>query len=77
MSIQISSEAFSADEKIPIQFTADGQDISPKLQWGELPPGTKELALIVDDPDAPREQPFVLVARSLVVPRDQPDHARR
>ena len=59
MSIQISSEAFAPDEMIPSKFTADGQNISPTLRWGELPPDTKELALIVDDPDAPREQPFV------------------
>ena len=59
MSIQVTSEAFAAEEMIPSKFTADGQNVSPKLQWGELPAGTRELALIVDDPDAPREQPFV------------------
>jgi Raf kinase inhibitor-like YbhB/YbcL family protein len=59
MSIEISSEAFAPDETIPTKFTADGQNVSPTLRWGALPPDTKELALIVDDPDAPREQPFV------------------
>ena len=59
MSIKVTSDDFADDAPIPSKFTADGQDISPTLHWGELPPGTKELALIVDDPDAPREQPFV------------------
>jgi Raf kinase inhibitor-like YbhB/YbcL family protein len=59
MSIQVTSEAFAPDATIPSKFTADGQDVSPTLRWGELPAGTQELALIVDDPDAPREQPFV------------------
>jgi hypothetical protein len=34
-------------------FTCDGQDISPALSWDSLPAGTKSLALIMDDPDAP------------------------
>ena len=38
----------------PVAFTADGRNVSPELRWSSLPPGTRELALIVDDPDAPR-----------------------
>jgi Raf kinase inhibitor-like YbhB/YbcL family protein len=53
MVLTISSTAFSNGGMIPAQYTCDGPDISPPLQWSGLPPGTKTLALIVDDPDAP------------------------
>jgi Raf kinase inhibitor-like YbhB/YbcL family protein len=33
--------------------------VSPPFEWGELPEGTREVALICDDPDAPTERPFV------------------
>lgn len=59
MSIQITSEGFQTDAAIPSRFTADGENVSPALHWSGLPPDTKELALIVDDPDAPRAEPFV------------------
>lgn len=57
--ITITSSAFANGAAIPARYTADGQDISPPLQWAGVPAGTKELALICDDPDAPRPQPWV------------------
>jgi len=39
---------------IPSKYTCDGENISPPIEWGPLPPGTVTLALIADDPDAPR-----------------------
>ena len=59
MTIQVKSSAFEAQGKIPPKYTGDGADVSPPLEWANLPEGTKQLALIVDDPDAPREKPFV------------------
>ncbi len=59
MTIQVTSSAFEAKGKIPSKYTADGTDVSPPLGWANLPEGTKQLALIVDDPDAPRQKPFV------------------
>jgi Raf kinase inhibitor-like YbhB/YbcL family protein len=59
MSVQVTSEAFAPAQSIPSKFTADGRNVSPSLRWARLPPGTKELALIVEDPDAPRPEPFV------------------
>lgn len=47
------SPAFAPAENIPVKYTCDGEDISPPLQWAELPEGVKTLALICDDPDAP------------------------
>ncbi len=47
------SPAFAPRQEIPARYTCDGNDLSPPLQWAGLPPGTKSLVLIVDDPDAP------------------------
>lgn len=47
------SSAFQAGEKIPDQFTCQGSNANPPLQFDGVPAGTKSLALIVDDPDAP------------------------
>ncbi|MEC9372736.1 MAG: YbhB/YbcL family Raf kinase inhibitor-like protein [Planctomycetota bacterium] len=59
MTLALKSDAFSDGQRIPRKHTGDGLDVSPALAWGDLPKGTKELALIVDDPDAPREEPWV------------------
>lgn len=59
MSIQLISPAFGDGEPIPKKYTGDGEDLSPPLNWSDLPEGTKQLALICDDPDAPTEQPWV------------------
>ena len=53
MSLDVRSGAFAL-ENIPVQFTGDGRNISPPLQWTPGPPGTKSYALIMDDPDSPR-----------------------
>ena len=53
MSMQITSTAFVEGQPIPQKYTCDGQDISPPLLWTHIPPNTRSLALITDDPDAP------------------------
>ena len=53
MNFFLSSAVFSHNDPIPAIHTCDGKDISPPLAWDGLPAGTKSLALIVDDPDAP------------------------
>lgn len=53
MSMVIKSQAFIPDREIPQRHTCDGLNTSPPLMWLGVPPGTKSLALIVDDPDAP------------------------
>jgi Raf kinase inhibitor-like YbhB/YbcL family protein len=52
-SVALTSTAFQEGDLIPKKYTCDGQDISPPLAWSGLPQGTKSLALICDDPDAP------------------------
>lgn len=59
MSISVTSASFKSGEPIPKQHTEDGEDRSPPLSWSSLPNGTKQLALICDDPDAPRAEPWV------------------
>lgn len=59
MSLIVRSSAFAEGHAIPRRHTEDGEDLSPPLKWSTLPPGTQELALIVDDPDAPRADPWV------------------
>jgi Raf kinase inhibitor-like YbhB/YbcL family protein len=53
MSITLRSESFRHQGEIPTKYTCEGQDISPPLAWSGVPEGTRSLALIVDDPDAP------------------------
>ena len=53
MEIKIKSSAFQHEGMIPSKYTCDGADISPPLQWDAVPEGTKSIALISDDPDAP------------------------
>lgn len=51
--MQLVSAAFAEGEAIPKKYTCDGENVSPPLEWRNLPAGTKGIALIVDDPDAP------------------------
>jgi len=53
MNILITSDAFQEGEAIPTKYTCDGDDLSPDLRWSDIPPNTKSLALICEDPDAP------------------------
>jgi Raf kinase inhibitor-like YbhB/YbcL family protein len=52
-SMEITSPSFKNGDRIERQFTADGVNQSPSLQWSNVPPASKSLALICDDPDAP------------------------
>ena len=53
MSFSIKSAAFAEGAAVPKKYTCDGADVSPALEWSGAPAGTKSLALIADDPDAP------------------------
>lgn len=51
--MRISSPAFADNQTIPAQYTCDGDDINPPLHLENVPAGTKSLALVIEDPDAP------------------------
>jgi Raf kinase inhibitor-like YbhB/YbcL family protein len=53
MAFTINSSAFDQGGIVPKKHTCDGPDLSPALKWTDPPEGTKSLALIMDDPDAP------------------------
>lgn len=53
MNIKVESAAFNSMGAIPVKYSCDGEDVSPPLRWGDVPEGTKSIAIISDDPDAP------------------------
>jgi Raf kinase inhibitor-like YbhB/YbcL family protein len=54
MEIRVASTAFKDGELIPKKYTCDGENVSPVLEWSGIPEGARFIALICDDPDAPR-----------------------
>lgn len=52
--MKLTTPAFSDGGAIPPKYMCDGENVSPPLEWSGLPAGAKCLALIMDDPDAPR-----------------------
>ena len=52
--LEISSPSFSANGNIPAKFTCEGENKNPALSVKNIPAGTKSLAIIVEDPDAPQ-----------------------
>jgi Raf kinase inhibitor-like YbhB/YbcL family protein len=51
--LQVTSSAFADHGRIPDRYTVEGEDVSPPLAWSGLPDGTRSIALVVHDPDAP------------------------
>ena len=51
--MRITSPVFGHNEMIPSRYTCQGEDINPPLIIEDVPPGTRSLVLIMDDPDAP------------------------
>jgi Raf kinase inhibitor-like YbhB/YbcL family protein len=52
--LQVSSSAFAANQPIPPEYTCDGAQKSPPLRWSNVPKGTRSIAVLVEDPDAPK-----------------------
>ncbi|WP_409478901.1 YbhB/YbcL family Raf kinase inhibitor-like protein [Pseudobdellovibrio sp. HCB154] len=55
--MHLNSSAFDDYGKIPQRFTADGENVSPALEWSDVPSGCKSLALLCEDLDAPKKSP--------------------
>ncbi|HVZ15935.1 MAG TPA: YbhB/YbcL family Raf kinase inhibitor-like protein [Terriglobales bacterium] len=56
--MQLTSAMFQQEGRIPAPFTCDGQNVSPELSWRDAPAETKFFALILHDPDAPKDDGF-------------------
>lgn len=52
--LQVKSPEFDEGRAIPREFSGHGDDVSPPLEWRGAPEGTRAIAIIVDDPDAPK-----------------------
>lgn len=58
-SIQLTSMAFADHSPLPLRCTADGEGVSPPLQWAGVPAAAASLVLIVEDADSPTPNPLV------------------
>ncbi len=56
--LDVTSPAFTHATAIPERHTTDGDDVSPPLQWVNVPAGARQLALVCHDPDAPLTHGF-------------------
>jgi hypothetical protein len=57
--INLTSSAFEDGGRIPSLYTVEAGDISPPLKWGNMPPGTRELILVMEDYDVPFPHPLM------------------
>lgn len=57
--IAVESTAFGHGGPLPVDASDDGRKVSPPLTWRNVPPGTAEIALIVEDADSPSIEPLV------------------
>lgn len=53
MALTVTSPAFEANGTIPSKYTCDGEDMNPAIRIDNIPAGTKSIAFVMDDPDAP------------------------
>ena len=56
--LHVSSPDFDADAAIPARHTDYGEGRSPALRWKSVG-GARSYAVLVEDPDAPSDKPFV------------------
>src|SRR5213075_1329035 len=53
-SLSVTSSAFGSNDAIPAEYTCDGAQMSPPMSWSKVPEDTKSIAILVEDPDAPK-----------------------
>jgi len=80
--MELKSSAYKNGTPIPARYSCDGNSISPPLSWSGVPAGTRSLALILHDPDAPRPGGFThwivynINPRTISLPEGVPARAR-
>jgi Raf kinase inhibitor-like YbhB/YbcL family protein len=57
--LEVASPSFPANGAIPLLYSSYGDNVSPAVAWRGVPAGAKSLALMVEDPDAVSQKPFV------------------
>jgi Raf kinase inhibitor-like YbhB/YbcL family protein len=57
--LEVASTSFPANGAIPVRYSSYGDNVSPALAWRGAPTGAKSVALMVEDPDAVSQKPFV------------------
>ena len=57
--MHLRSRAFAFNARLPKRYTADGDGLSPPLDWDDVPDATASIALIVEDADSPTPHPLV------------------
>jgi len=57
--LHVASLAFADHAPIPARYTADGEGVSPPLDWSGVPPGAESVVVVVEDADAPTGDPLV------------------
>ncbi|HEX7137157.1 MAG TPA: YbhB/YbcL family Raf kinase inhibitor-like protein, partial [Vicinamibacterales bacterium] len=76
--LTVSSPTLKPGEPIPRDYTADGRNMSPPINWSDVPAGTTSIALVCEDPDAGNPPPFVhwviynIPAAAKALPEDIP-----
>ena len=58
-SIEVSSPAFEYNGVLPEKYTADGEGISPPIEWAGVPAGAQAVVVLVEDADSPTPEPIV------------------
>ncbi len=69
--IQFSSPAILPGKEIPVRYAGPGvgENISPPLQWSNIPATAQEIVLVIEDPDAPLPTPFVHLIATAIDPK--------
>ena len=51
--MQVTSPSFAPNQPIPQRHSAEGDNVSPAIEWRDIPSSAKSFVVICEDPDAP------------------------
>ena len=51
--MDLTSTSFDDGDPMPERFSCEGENVPPPLRWKGAPAGASELALVIEDPEAP------------------------